>query len=247
MSGHSKWASIKRKKAVIDAKRGAAFTKLIREITVAAREGGGSPDFNPRLRLAVDTSKAANMPTDNIERAIKKGTGELEGVSYEEISYEAYGPGGAALFIECLTDNQNRTVAEVRHILEKNGGNLGTAGSVAWQFDRKGQIYVSAEKYDEDTVFEAALEAGAEDVGRLDAEFVVTTDAQRLHDVQNGLQKAGLEVEQAELSMIAKNEIAVVGKEAEKLVKVLDLLDDHDDVQKVHSNGDIDEAVLAEL
>ena len=247
MSGHSKWASIKRKKAVIDAKRGAAFTKLIREITVAAREGGGSPDFNPRLRLAVDTAKAANMPSDNIERAIKKGTGELECVTYEEVSYEGYGPGGVALFIECLTDNQKRTVAEVRHILEKNDGNLGTAGSVAWQFNRKGQIYVDASKYDEDTVLEAALEAGAEDVGREGDEFVVTTDSQSLHQVQGGLSAAGVDFEHAELSMIAKSEVAITGKDAEKLLKVLELLDDQDDVQKVHSNGDIDEAVLAEM
>ena len=164
MSGHSKWAQIKRKKAVNDAKRGQMFTRLIRELTVAARESGGDPNFNPRLRLAVDTAKAANMPQDNIDRAIKRGTGELEGVSYEEVSYEGYGPGGVALFIETLTDNQKRTVAEVRHALEKHGGNLGTSGSVAWQFDRKGQIYVDATRYVEDAVLEAALDAGAEDV-----------------------------------------------------------------------------------
>ncbi len=246
MSGHSKWSQIKRKKAVVDAKRGKMFTKLIREITVAAREGGGEPDFNPRLRLAVDTAKAANMPQDNIDRAIKRGTGELEGVTYEEIPYEGYGPGGVALYIETLTDNQNRTVAELRHMLERHGGNLGTAGSVAWQFDRKGQIYVDAGRYHEDAVLEAALEAGAEDVKRDDAEFVVTTEVTEFHEVQEGLRKAGLEFEEAELAWLPKNEVAVAGKDAEKLVKLLDALEEHDDVQKVHSNADIDEAVLAE-
>ena len=157
MAGHSKWAQIKRKKAVIDAKRGQAFTKLIREITVAAREGGGHVEFNPRLRLAVDTAKAANMPADNIERAIKRGTGELEGVNYEEVVYEGYGPGGVALYIQTLTDNQNRTVAEVRHVLDRNGGNLGTSGSVAWQFSRKGQIYVDGARHSEEAVFAEVL------------------------------------------------------------------------------------------
>jgi YebC/PmpR family DNA-binding regulatory protein len=246
VSGHSKWATIKRKKAATDAKRGQAFTKLIREITVAAREGGGDPDFNPRLRLAVDTAKAANMPQENIERGIKKGTGELEGVDYQEIPYEGYGPGGVALYIETLTDNQNRTVAEVRHILERNGGNLGTAGSVAWQFDRKGQIFLDAKRYDEEAVLDAALEAGADDVAREGEEFIVTTEATAFHAVQDGIRAAGLEVAQAELSWIAKNEVEVAGRDAERLVKLLDALDEHDDVQKVHSNADIDEAALAE-
>jgi YebC/PmpR family DNA-binding regulatory protein len=246
VSGHSKWATIKRKKAATDAKRGQAFTKLIREITVAAREGGGDPDFNPRLRLAVDTAKAANMPQENIERGIKKGTGELEGVDYQEIPYEGYGPGGVALYIETLTDNQNRTVAEVRHILERNGGNLGTAGSVAWQFDRKGQIFLDAKRYDEEVVLDAALEAGADDVAREGDEFIVTTEATAFHAVQDGIRAAGLEVAQAELSWIAKNEVEVAGRDAERLVKLLDALDEHDDVQKVHSNADIDEAALAE-
>ena len=244
MAGHSKWSQIKRKKAVIDAKRGKMFTKLIREITVAAREGGGEVDFNPRLRLAVDTAKAANMPQDNIERAIKRGTGELEGVNYEEIVYEGYGPGGVALYIETLTDNQNRTVAELRHMLEKQGGNLGTAGSVAWQFDKRGQIWVDAGRYHEDAVLEAALLAGAEDVKRQGGEFVVTTEVTSFHEVQDGLRDAGLEFQQAELAMIPRAEVAVDGKDAEKLLKLLDALDEHDDVQKVHSNADIDEAVL---
>ncbi|HSR43411.1 MAG TPA: YebC/PmpR family DNA-binding transcriptional regulator, partial [Longimicrobiales bacterium] len=180
------------------------------------------------------------------DKAIKRGTGELEGVDYEEVSYEGYGPGGVALYIECLTDNQNRTVAEVRHILEKNGGNLAKTGSVAWQFDRRGQIYVDAGRYHEDAVLEAALMAGGEDVRREDNEFVVSTEVQDFHQVQEGLKEHGLEFEEAELAWIARNEVAVGGRDAERLLKLLELLDDHDDVQKVHSNGDIDEEVLAE-
>jgi YebC/PmpR family DNA-binding regulatory protein len=246
VAGHNKWSQIKRKKAVNDAKRGQAFTKIIREITVAAREGGGSPEFNPRLRLAVDQAKAANMPADNIERAIKKGTGELEGVNYEEVAYEGYGPGGVALYIETLTDNQNRTVADVRHLLNKHDGSLGTTGSVAWQFDRKGQIFVDATTYDEETVFEAAIEGGAEDVAREGDEFLVVTDSTSLHEVQAAMESAGIEPSTAELSMVPSNEIDVGGRDAEKLVKLLDALDDCDDVQKVYSNGNIDESVLEE-
>ena len=246
MAGHSKWSKIKRKKAVNDAKRGAQFTKLIREITVAAREGGGNPDFNPRLRLAIDTARAASMPADNIDRAIQKGTGDLEGVTYEEVTYEGYGPGGVALFIECLTDNSNRTVADVRHALTKHDGSLGTSGSVAWQFDRKGQIVIDAGRYTEDAVFEAAIEAGAEDVANEEDELVVTAGALDFHGVQEGMRVAGIEAVSAGLTMIARNEVAVVGKDAEKLLKLLDALEDLDDVQKVHSNADIDEAVLAE-
>ena len=246
MSGHSKWATIKRKKAATDAKRGKIFTKLIREITVAARDGGGDPNFNPRLRLAVDSAKAGNMPSDNITRAIKKGTGELEGVSYEEIAYEGYGPGGIALYIETLTDNQNRTVADVRHILTKLGGSLGTTGSVGWQFDRKGQIYVDGSRYTEDAVFEAAIEAGADDVESGGEEFVVTTAVSAFHDVQEGMRGAGIEFERAELSWIPQTEVRVEGRDAEKLVKLLDALDDIDDVQQVASNADIDEEILAQ-
>ncbi len=244
MSGHSKWAQIKRKKAVNDARRGKMFTKLIREITVAAREGGGEPDFNPRLRLAVDTAKAANMPQDNIERAIKRGTGELEGVSYEEVHYEGYGPGGVAIYVVCLTDNQKRTVAGVRHVLEKNGGNLGTTGSVAWQFDRRGQIYLDSERYDEVRVLEAALEAGADDVALEGSEFLVTTEASSLHQVQDGIRAAGLQIEQAELAMIPTHEVSVEGSDAAALLKLLDALEDHDDVQTVYSNGNVDDEVL---
>ena len=246
MAGHNKWSKIKRKKGVNDAKRGALFTKIIREITVAAREGGGSVDFNARLRLAVDTAKAASMPQENIDRAIKKGTGELEGVDYQETTYEGYGPGGVALFIECLTDNTNRTVADVRFALSKNDGSLGTDGSVAWQFDRKGQLVIDATKYDEETVFEAAIEAGADDVAGDGDEFVITTEPSDFAAVQQGLREAGIEVTSAELTRIAKNEVSVTGKDAEKLLKLMDMLDDLDDVQKVHSNADIDEAVLAE-
>jgi YebC/PmpR family DNA-binding regulatory protein len=244
VAGHSKWAQIKRKKAVTDARRGQMFTKLIREITVAAREGGGDPNFNPRLRLAIDTAKAANMPADNIDRAVKRGTGELDGVRYEEVTYEGYGPGGVALFIETLTDNQKRTVAEVRHILDRHGGNLGTSGSVAWQFDRKGQIYVDAARYNEETVFEAAIEAGAEDVVREGDEYIVTSDIAAFQEVQDGMSGAGVEASQAELTFIAKNEVEVAGRDAEKLLKILDALEENDDVQKVHSNADIDEAIL---
>ncbi len=246
MAGHSKWSQIKRKKAVTDARRGAHWTKLIREITVAAREGGGNPDFNPRLRLAVDTAKGANMPAENITRAIKKGTGELEGVSYEEVAYEGYGPGGVAIYIETLTDNQNRTVADVRHILTKNDGSLGTAGSVAWQFDRKGQIYIDAERFTEDAVFEAAIEGGAEDMVIEGEEFVVSTEVSSFHGVQGALKEAGIEFERAELSWIPQNEVRVEGGDAEKLIKLIEALEDSDDVQNVYSNADIDEAVLAE-
>ena len=246
MAGHNKWSKIKRKKGVNDQKRGALFTKLIREITVAAREGGGSPEFNARLRLAVDTAKAASMPADNIERAIKKGTGELEGVDYVEVTYEGYGPGGVALFIECLTDNTNRTVADVRHALTKQDGSLGTDGSVAWQFDRKGQVVIDATRTAEEAVFEAAIEAGAEDVTGDGEEFVVTSDVTDFAAVQDALRGAGIEIVSAEITRIPKNEVAVSGRDAEKLLKLLDMLDDLDDVQKVHSNADIDDAVLAE-
>ena len=246
MAGHSKWAQIKRKKAVTDAKRGQHFTKLIREITVAARNGGGDPDLNPRLRLAIDTAKAANMPSDNIDRGIKKGTGELEGVDYQEIAYEGYGPAGVALYIETLTDNANRTVGELRYVMSRNGGSMGTAGSVAWQFERKGQIYVDAKRYDEDATLMAALEAGADDMRRDGDIFVVTTELTSFNAVQEALKSAGIAIDQAELSMIAKNTVDVSGEDAKKLLKLMDALDDLDDVQKVHSNAEIDEAAYAE-
>ena len=246
MAGHSKWSQIKRKKAANDAKRGKLFTSLIREITVAARSGGGDPSFNPRLRLAIDNAKAANMPLDNIERAIKRGTGELEGVDYEEITYEGYGPGGVALYIETLTDNGNRTVSEIRYILSRNGGSLGTTGSVAWQFERKGQIYVSADQYDEESLMMAALEAGAEDMEREDDTYVISTDPASFHEGQDALREQGSTFEQAELAMVPKTMVEVKGEEAVRLVKLLDALDDADDVQKVYSNADIDEEALAQ-
>ena len=245
MAGHSKWAQIKRKKAAVDAKRGQHFTKLIREITVAARFGGGDPNFNPRLRLAVDTAKAANMPADNIDRAIKKGTGELEGVSYEEVAYEGYGPGGVALYIETLTDKATRTVADVRHTLTKHGGTLGTSGSVAWQFDRLGQIYIDATRYDEDSTLMAALEAGAADLRRDGDVFVVTTDMHGFAAVQDGLKQQGIAWDEAELAMVPRATVDVSAEEQQRLLRLLDALDDLDDVQKVYSNANIDESAFA--
>ena len=244
MAGHSKWAQIKRKKAANDTKRGQAFTKLIREITVAARSGGGDPNFNPRLRLAVDTAKAANMPADNIDRAIRKGTGELEGVQFEEIAYEGYGPGGAALYIQTLTDNSTRTVADVRHVLNKQGGSLGTSGSVAWQFDRLGQIYVDASRYDEESTLEASLEAGALDVQRDGDVHVITTDLPSFSAVQDKLGKQGITMMEAELAMVPKTTVDVKGDDAQRLVRLMDALDDLDDVQRVYSNANVDDAAF---
>ncbi len=246
MSGHNKWSKIKRKKGVNDAKRGALFTKLIREITVAARDGGGEPEYNARLRMAVDTARAASMPAENVERAIKKGTGELEGINYEEVAYEGYGPGGVALFIECLTDNTNRTVAAIRHALTKYDGSLGTDGSVAWQFDRKGQIVIDAGQCDEDSLFEAAIKAGAEDVIADEDEFILTTEVADFVSVQEGIKEAGIKPTSVELTRVAKNEVAIKGRDAEKMLKLLEMLDELDDVQKVHSNANIDEDILAE-
>ncbi len=246
MSGHSKWAQIKRKKAVNDSRRGKEFTKLIREITVAAREGGGDANFNPRLRLAVDTAKAANMPAENIDRAIKKGTGELEGVDYQEVTYEGYGPNGVALYIETLTDNANRTVADVRHVLSRAGGSLGTNGSVAWQFDRVGQIYIDADRYDEVTTLEAALESGALDLQNEDGTLVVTTDTTSFHAVQDALKARGIRFDTAELAMVPKTTIAVEGQDVHRLVRLIEGLEDIDDVQKVYTNADMDEVALAE-
>ncbi len=245
MAGHSKWKQIKRKKAVTDQKRAANWTKLIRELTVAAREGGGDAAGNPRLRLAIDTARAANMPNDNIERAILKGTGDLEGISYEEITYEAYGPGGVALMIETLTDNNNRTVADIRHALSKNGGNLGQTGSVAWMFDRRGQIVFDGERYGESRVIEAALEAGAEDIESEDGVHTLATDVSGFHEVQQALREQGMEWESAELAMIPSAEVPVSGGDAQQLIRLLEALEDLDDVQHVHSNADLDEAALA--
>jgi YebC/PmpR family DNA-binding regulatory protein len=245
VAGHSKWAQIKRKKAVTDARRASAWTKVIREITVAARQGGGDPAMNPRLRTAVDAARAVNMPNDNIERAIKKGTGELEGATYEEITYEAYGPGGTAIFIEATTDNPNRTVAEVRHVLSRNGGNLGAANSVAWMFERFGQLGLEAEGLNEDQVIEAALEAGALDVVREGDQFLVSTGPTDLHAVQDALRTAGYAVQGAELAMVPRSTVRVEGAEAERVLKLVDALEELDDVSKVFSNFDIDAETLA--
>jgi YebC/PmpR family DNA-binding regulatory protein len=246
MAGHSKWAQIKRKKAATDAKRASLWTKLIREITVSARQGGGDPTGNPRLRLAVDAARAANMPNDNIDRAIKKGTGELEGAAYEEVSYEGYGPGGTAIYIEASTDNANRTVAEIRHVFSRNGGTLGASNSVAWMFDRKGQIYLDAAKSNEDQTLEDALEAGAEDFGREGDQYVVACAPAAFHAVQGALRTRGYLPVAAELAMVPKNTVKVEGAEAERLLKLIDALEELDDVSKVFANFDIDASQLAE-
>jgi YebC/PmpR family DNA-binding regulatory protein len=245
MAGHSKWKQIKHKKAITDSRRAANWTKLIREITVAAKAGGGDPAGNPRLRLAIDTARGANMPNENIDRAIKKGTGELEGVSYEEITYEAYGPCGVALMIDALTDNPNRTVADIRKWLSRNGGNLGTSGSVAWMFDRRGQIVLDGSRYDEAAVLEAALEAGALDMQVEDGGYTILTEVSDFHAVQDVLRERGFEWEDAELAMVPKTSVKVEGTDAEKLLKLVDLLEEMDDVQKVYTNADVDEESLA--
>jgi len=247
MSGHSKWSTIKRKKGKEDEKRGRIFTKLIKEITVAAREGGGDPDGNPRLRTAVDAAKNANMPSDNIDRAIKKGTGELEGVNYEQTIYEGYGPGGVALFVECLTDNRNRTVSEVRHILTRNGGNMAEAGSVAWMFTAKGQLYIDASKYDEETVFMEASELGAEDVVLEDKFHVVTTAVEDLHKTREALIAKGIEIAEAEMVRVPSNTIQLDEKDAGKVLRLMEALEENDDVQTVSSNFDISDEVMAKL
>ncbi len=238
MSGHSKWATIKRKKAALDSKRGKIFTKLIKEITIAAR-AGGDPNGNPRLRLAVDNAKAQNMPMDNIERAIKKATGELEGVTYHELTYEGYGPAGVAVLVEVATDNKNRTVAEVRHLFSKSGGAMGETGSVAWMFDRKGIITLPAEGKKEDDVMEVVLDAGADDLTTQEEYFEVQTAIENFEPVRRTLVDKKFTVENASLQWIAKNMIEVKGEDAEKVMKMIEALEDLDDVQNVYSNADI--------
>ncbi|NWF89398.1 MAG: YebC/PmpR family DNA-binding transcriptional regulator [Ignavibacteriaceae bacterium] len=240
MSGHSKWATTKRKKAVIDAKRGKMFTKLIKEITIAAREGGGDINGNPRLRLAVDNAKSANMPADNIDRAIKKATGELEGTTYHELNYEGYAPAGVAIIVEVATDNKNRTVAEVRHLFSKNGGALGETGSVAWMFDRKGVITLPKQSKSEDEIMELVLDAGADDFQAEDHYYEVQTSLERFEPVRKALIDKKLEIENASLQWIAKNSVAVSGEDAEKVIKLIEALEDNDDVQNVYSNADFD-------
>ncbi|MFP6600053.1 MAG: YebC/PmpR family DNA-binding transcriptional regulator [Deltaproteobacteria bacterium] len=245
MSGHSKWHSIRHKKAVKDARRGKLFTKLIKELTVAARMGGGDPEGNPRLRAAVAAARANSMPVDNIDRAIKKGSGELEGVNYEDVSYEGYGPGGMAVLIECVTDNRNRTVAEVRHLFDKHGGNLGENGCVAWMFDRVGQIRVAGA--DEESVFTAAADAGASDVQDEGGVCVVTTAPEDLERVRVRLDLEGMSIDSAEIVLEPKSTVELSGGDAGRALKLIDLLDDHEDVQRVSANFDIDDEELAGL
>jgi YebC/PmpR family DNA-binding regulatory protein len=247
MSGHSKWATIKRKKGKEDEKRGRVFTKLIKEISIAARMGGGDPDANPRLRSAIDTAKAANMPKDNISRAIKKGTGDLPGTTYEESIYEGYGPGGVALFIEVLTDNKNRTVSEVRHLLTKWGGSMGEAGCVAWMFSQKGQVCVDAEQYDEETVLLEASDLGAEDMVTENDLHVITVSPDDMTALVNGLAEKGIEVKESEMLMVPSNTVKVEEKDAGKVLRLMEALEELDDVSRLSSNFDIDEEVLEKL
>ena len=247
MAGHSKWKQIKHYKAATDAKRGALFTKLIREITMAAKQGGGDVNGNARLRTAVDNARANSMPKENIERAIKKGTGELEGVDYQEVTYEGYGPGGVALIIDAVTDNPTRTVAEIRHKMSRGGGNIGTPNSVAWMFEKKGQIYVESAKHDEDTLMEAALDAGAEDFRREDEQYIVTTTPTDFHSVKSALEKKGVAAQEAEIAMLPKSTVKVEGKDAETLLKLIESLEELDDVQKVWANFDIDVSEMAKV
>jgi len=248
MSGHNKWSTIKHKKGKADAQRGKLFTKLIKEITVAARMGGGDPDGNPRLRRAIDTAKGANMPRDNIARAVKKGTGELEGVDYVEFSYEGYGPGGVAVLVEVLTDNKNRTVADVRHIFSKNNGSLGEAGCVAWMFEAKGVVTTAEDVTDEDAVFMAAAEAGADDIEANDGGgFIVTCEPSSLEAVGAALAEAGLAVANSELTRVPQNTVPVEGRAVEQVMRLIDALEDNDDVQQVYANFDISDEELERL
>jgi YebC/PmpR family DNA-binding regulatory protein len=247
MAGHSKWKQIKRKKAVTDSRRASSWTKVIREITIAARAGGGDPGGNPRLRTAIDAAQAVNMPKENIERAVKKGTGELEGETIEELNYEGYGPGGVAIFIEATSDNPTRTVADIRHAFSRNGGNLGASNSVSWMFDRKGQISLDANKYpDEDAALAAALESGAEDFTRDGDLYVISTAPADFHAIDAALRARKLIPDSLEIAMVPKNSVKVEGKDADTLLRLLDALEELDDVAKVFSNFDIDASAMAE-
>jgi YebC/PmpR family DNA-binding regulatory protein len=245
MSGHSKWHSIKHKKGATDAKRGKLFTKFIKEITVAARTGGGDPDANARLRKAILDAKAGNMPNDTIDRAVRRGTGAEEGVTYDEITYEGYGPGGVAMLIEAMTDNRNRTVAEIRHIFSKNGGNLGESGSVGWLFEKKGYIVVERTARPEEELFDIAIEGGADDV-RDDGDNVeIITSPENFEKVHAAITSAGIEPQVAEVSMVPQNYVKLEGSSAQQMLRLMEAMEDHDDVQKVHANFDIDEADMA--
>lgn len=241
MSGHSKWHTIKHKKSLLDARRGKLFTKIIKELTVAARLGGGDPEANPRLRKAIAEAKSANMPNDTIERAIKRGTGEIEGTSYEEVTYEGYGPGGVAVLIHTMTDNRNRTVAELRHLFSKMGGKLGETGSVAWIFERKGYIVVDKAAMPEERLFELAIEAGAEDLRDDEDSFEIITDPDNFDQVLAAVKQAGIEPQVAEVSMVPQTYVKLEGQDARQMVKLMEALEDHDDVQKVFANFDISE------
>jgi YebC/PmpR family DNA-binding regulatory protein len=241
MSGHSKWHTIKHKKGAADAKRGKIFTRIIKELTVAARAGGGDPDMNPRLRTIVAEAKASNMPADNIKRAIQRGTGELPGVSYEEITYEGYGPGGAAVIVETLTDNKNRTVGEIRHVLGKYGGNLAAENSVAWMFDKKGYVVVEKSKADEDTLMAAALEAGADDMRDDGEAWEIMSAPEAFQKVLEAVKGLGIEPGAAEIAMLPQNYVKLEGKAAQQMVKLMDALEEHEDSKKVWSNADIEE------
>ncbi len=250
MSGHSKWATIKRKKAATDAARGKAFTKIIKEITIAARIGGGDAAGNPRLRLAIQNAKSNNMPQDNITRAIRKGTGELEGVHYEDITYEGYGHGGVALVIESVTDNRNRTVSELRHIMSRNGGTLAESGAVIWNFERKGVIVVPKDGVTEDDLLSLILDAGADDLVQESDYFQITTSLENFDSVRKTLESSnmpGLKIESASLQYVPKTLLRVEGKEGEQVLKLISAIEDHDDVQNVYSNADIDEKVMSEF
>ena len=247
MSGHSKWSSIKHKKGAADVKRGKIFTKLIKEITIAARMGGGDPDANPRLRTAIAAGKAENMPKDNVNRAIKKGTGELEGVDYVEMTYEGYGPGGAAVIVESLTDNKNRAVADIRYLFNKANGNLGANGCVAWMFDKKGIFIVDKSDSDEDALMEVAIDAGAEDVKDEGDSFEVITEPEDFEPVREALEKAEIKYHDAEITLIPQNPVSLKGKEAEGMCKFMMALDDCDDVQNFYTNADIPEEIMNEL
>jgi YebC/PmpR family DNA-binding regulatory protein len=246
MSGHSKWHSIKHKKAAADSKRGRIFTRLIKEMTAAARNGGGDPDANPRLRLAIATAKASNMPADNIKKAVMRGTGELPGIIYEDINYEGYGPGGVAIFMHALTDNKNRTVAEIRHVLSKNGGNLGESGSVGWMFERKGYFVVEKATADEEKLMELALGAGADDMREDGSNFEILTAPENFDAVRAALESAKIVTTAAEISMMPQNYIKLEGKNAQTMLKLMEALEDHEDIQNVWSNFDIDESEMQE-
>lgn len=249
MSGHSKWAQVKHKKAAVDAKRGKVFTKIVKEISIAARLGGGDPDGNPRLRTAIEKAREVNMPQENIKRAIMKGTGELPGMTYEETVYEGYGPGGTAILLDVLTDNRNRTVSEIRHVMAKHGGNLGEAGCVGWMFEKKGYILVEKTRVDEDSLMSIALEAGAEDMKNDPKEdnFEIITVPEDMNKVKNSLEAAGIPLSLAEITMLPKSYVSLDEKAADQMIRLTEALEDHEDVQNVYTNSDIPDEVMAKV